>query len=318
MVVLLAVVALARPAITGGVETADFPAVVGLYASQGGFAGDNFCSGTLVEPDAVVTCAHCVDRLREYEEGNYDVFVLVGTAAAGGIDTFAKVREAVQDPGWVPGSEVDTEDGTDLAVLRLEEPVAGVEPIPLNEDPVDDSWLGTDLTYVGWGATTEAQTDGGLKRTVTIPVTSYDALWITHGEAFSGLNTCFGDSGGAVLRTGDDGVLRLVGIPAVIWAHDETQDICVDGWGWDLRVDARRDFVRDTLAAWDVPPTDTAAPPADPAESPAEPAGCGCGRSGGSSGWVGVVAALLLARSAGRHPFPIPTEATGFHTRSKP
>lgn len=269
------------PIIVGGEETADYPAVVGLYAANAGAAGDFFCSGTLVAPDAVVTCAHCVDRLREYEAGEDEVSVLFGTKARGGIDSFAHVIEAVQHPDWVAGQEVDEQGGTDIAVLRLDRSVPDVEPMPVFEGPVDESWVGIELDFVGWGATTAEQLDGGVKRHVAIPVSGVDDLFVHHGEAGSGLNTCFGDSGGTVLRTFDDGVTRLVAVPSVIWRHTNDADICTDGWGWDLRVDVRRSFIEDTRALWAAEPDDT-----DDTDAGEAPAGCGCASAATPPPWT--------------------------------
>lgn len=281
-------------AIVGGAPTDGWPAVVGLYASVAGAPGDLFCSGTVVAPDAVLTCAHCVDRLREHERGNAEVSVVVGTEARGGVQEFARVVEDVRHPDWVRGSEVDTTDGSDLALLRLEEPLDGVVPIPLSSEPVDESWIGLPLDFVGWGRTAEEASDGGTKRHVQIPVTGLAPFWIVHGPEGSGTNTCYGDSGGAVLRTFDDGVVRLVAIPSVIWSSFPEQDICVDGYGWDLQVDLRLDFVEDTLAAWVIEPGDTAA---EPAAEPEPPEGCGC-RSTLAPPWLAL--ALVTLRGRGR------------------
>jgi hypothetical protein len=130
-----------------------------------------------------------------------------------------------------------------------------------------------------------------VKRTVDIPVTALQDWWIVHGHDGLGVNTCFGDSGGAVLRTGDDGVTRLVAVPALIWGSPG-QDLCVDGYGWDLRVDLRADWIAETLAAWEPEPTDTAAATTEPA-APEEPAGCGCDGTGAGGAWAGAVAWLL-------------------------
>jgi hypothetical protein len=281
--------------IVGGEESADYPGSVALYAADAGATGDFFCSGTLVAPDAVVTCAHCVDRLREYQAANNEVSVLFGTRARGGIDEFAHVIASVQHPDWVPNRVSYSEDGSDIAVLQLDRAIDDVDPVPMYAGPVDDAWTGQELDFVGWGATNAAQVDSGVKRHVRIPVTGVDDLFVIHGAAGSGLNTCFGDSGGSVFRTFDDGLTRLVAIPSVIFRHSEDPDICVDGWGWDLRVDARLSFITDSIASFDV---DTDVPPDTDVEV-AGPHGCGCDGTPGTPTWIWLGGGFLARRRRG-------------------
>jgi hypothetical protein len=274
-------------AVSGGEETSDWPAVLGLYAAQGGAPGDPFCSGTLIAPDAVLTCAHCVDRMNEHLAGNAAISVISGTSARGGIDAFASVAEAVLHPAWIPGMEVDSDGGTDLAVLRLTAPFDGLEPVPMNTDRLDATWLGRELELVGWGATTDDQVDGGVKRHAYVPVTDLPDPFVETGSAGLGINACYGDSGGAVLYEGE-----IIGVPAVIWWTEGTPDGCVGGWAWQLRTDLRMAFVEETLAAWaDVPPP---AEPAPPAEDPG-----GCATVPGSAGWA-LGLALWACRRAER------------------
>ncbi len=284
--------------IVGGEPTADWPAVVALYAYSNTQGSDAFCSGTLIAPDAVLTAAHCVDRLREHTDGGSNVYVVFGTDVRGGSDGFAQVVDAVQHPDWVPGSEHDEEAGSDVAVLKLDAAV-DVAPMPLNEAPVDDAWLGLELDVVGWGRTAEEAGDAGTKRHVAVPVTGYADWYVQLGEAGSGRNACYGDSGGAVLRTFDDGVTRLVGVSTLLWWHAGAEDACVDGWGWHLRVDARRDFVDEALATLAAPAEDTGhtgetgAAPGPGEEAPA----CGCAATGAARlVSIGALVAALARR----------------------
>jgi hypothetical protein len=86
-----------------------------------------------------------------------------------------------------------------------------VTPIPLNSDRVDSSWVETDITYVGFGITSDSGSGSGTKRTVDVPIYEYYSGLIITWDSEGGANICSGDSGGAALRD-DGGTMELVGI----------------------------------------------------------------------------------------------------------
>jgi len=97
----------------------------------------------------------------------------------------------------------------DVGLLELNTPLRHLDPMAVNDDSVRNSWVGEDITWVGWGITRQTANDSGVKRTVDIPIYTYDSNVIyTYAE---GVNICSGDSGGAAIME-EGGVRELVGV----------------------------------------------------------------------------------------------------------
>jgi len=120
----------------------DYPALVDLFEP-----GD--CIGSLVHESYVLTVAHCAMDLSAGE--TLDV---AGTSHA--------IADVILHPEWE-----DIED-FDIALVRFEEPVVGVDPLPLYRDTAE---LDAVVTLVGRGTTATGlegeaggSTDGLLRR----------------------------------------------------------------------------------------------------------------------------------------------------------
>ena len=98
------------------------------------FAGQGFCSGTLIAPDLVLTEAHCVydqrGTLREADQIRFRAGLQNETAIA--------ERQAVQlaaHEGYTPWRGPDTRNITyDVALIRLVSPITSAEAVQLTED----------------------------------------------------------------------------------------------------------------------------------------------------------------------------------------
>ncbi|MFM2245774.1 MAG: hypothetical protein RL071_1848 [Pseudomonadota bacterium] len=235
------------PPIIGGRSTSDFVPVGALVAYHERY-GDlqAFCSGTLVDSTWVVTAAHCVeDGIGEFARYGYDIYFLVGT-------------EVYDDAGWTAYAPVIYSAAhpdydlpyNDAGILQLGDGgITTVGTIPMNTDRVTADWVGEDMTYVGFGISSDAGSGSGTKRTVDVPVYDYDSgLIITWDEA-GGANICSGDSGGAALMPADGG-WELVGINSFGFMMDGSSRVLCDdpdAAAGVTRVDAVIDWINEEM-----------------------------------------------------------------------
>ncbi|WP_338599237.1 serine protease [Saccharopolyspora sp. SCSIO 74807] len=177
--------------------------------------GNQFCGGTLVAPDKVVTAAHCtfdtataqpraVGELRAVT-GREDLRTSAGTVS--------EVREV-----WVHPEFRDVGHGHDVAVLTLTAP-APQPPLPMaGAGEVEPYRPGTPARVYGWGRTTEYGSTSDTLRSADVPINSdeqcrntypeYDGTtMVCAGLPEGGRDACTGDSGGPLVAEG-----RLVGV----------------------------------------------------------------------------------------------------------
>lgn len=187
-----------NPLIIGGedAEIADHPFTVALTDPS----GSQFCGGSLVAPDKVLTAAHCT----EGEEPSGVQVVSGRTEMSSQEGTVSEVTDIWSHPEYGGGSMA-----FDVSVLTLAEPVAEA-PAELAA-PDDPAYApDTDATILGWGTTSEGgETSDHLQKAV-VPVNADETCsaaypeytpdgMVCAGFPEGGTDACQGDSGGPMV-----------------------------------------------------------------------------------------------------------------------
>ena len=169
--------------------------------------GNQFCGGSVIDADSVVTAAHCVAGAQPR-----NVHVITGRPDLNEESEGQEIRVA----DLAVHRQYLRRGARDVAVLNLRAP-ASVSPILLatEGDEVTETSPGSDLWVAGWGGT---KADGGAASDVLLDVELFaisDAECSTHFSFFRAAeelcafgehqggdkynDSCFGDSGGPLV-----------------------------------------------------------------------------------------------------------------------